>query len=66
MVVSVQTLEGFLLFETLVTEEKVVTIFAHVTVLDDLYFAGKTLILFIIINLGLENNFHLMVWFMIS
>ncbi len=65
MTVCIQALEGFFSFKAFTTKEKVVTILAHVAVLDDFYFACETFIFFIIVDLGFKNDLHLMIWLMI-
>ncbi len=66
MIVGIQTFERIFIFETFVTKEKIVTILTHVAVFNYLDFAGKTFVFFVIINLGLEDNFHLMIRLVIS
>jgi len=65
MIVGIKTLEFLFFVKTFFTKEKVVTIFTHVAVLNNLNFACKTFIFFIVIDLRFEYYLHLMIRFMI-
>lgn len=66
MSVGVETLEIFFLLETFCAKEKVVTVLAHVTFLNYFDFTRKTFIFFIIVDLRLKNDFHLVLRLVVS
>ncbi len=55
--VGVQRLELASILEALLTEEEIVAIFTHPTMLEDLSFAGKALVPFVQLHLRLKNDF---------